>query len=99
MEKRGPHTIATKQNQTLESGLHCGQDDMYLEFKSKILQNMDMLVKDMIKHKPLVYNEAEATQDVSEKKATNNRQMTIQLQQTSRVCFINFVTVLYISET
>ena len=52
---------------------------MDLEFKSKILQNLDMLVKDMIKHKPLVYNEAEAAQDMSEKKVANNRQMTIQL--------------------
>ena len=49
---------------------------------------MDMLVKDMIKHKPLVYNEGEATQDMTEKKAANNRQMTIQLQQTSRVCLL-----------
>ena len=52
---------------------------MDLEFKSKILQNMDMLVKDMIKNKPLVYNEAEVAWDVSKKKAANNRQMTIQL--------------------
>ena len=59
MEKGGTYTIETKQIQTLESGLHCGQDDMDLEFKCKILQNMYMLVKDMIKHKPLVYNKAE----------------------------------------
>ena len=71
---------------------------MDLDFKSKILQNMDMLVKDMIKHKPLVYNEVEVAQDVSKKKVANNRQMTIQLQQTSTVCCINSITVLYIYE-
>ena len=52
---------------------------MDLEFKSKILQNMDMLVKEMIKNKPLVYNKVEVAHDVSKKKVANNRQMTIQL--------------------